>query len=365
MGFVWECYKVFALCFDKAMRCIPERHLKGFLFGLHTILIRWYSMFTSEKSVELRSVEWTISLLTGLLPITHNLIVLALDMFNIFWPPKIYFYRRRDINTAGRQSIFLDRPRGVDKAKCNQIIMVYAYGGSFIGGDAESQVNFAHCWQGEQCGVDGVMLPEYGRYPTVLLQPMVEVYGACYEWLLKEGYLPKNIYCGGLSSGGCISFLYFLQQLKKNTGIPLPAGLYGFAPIYDFTQSTKSIEENVDVLITPGVCDVLREFLPKFDPDLPGNSAILMPDEVIKQLPPIVLVATEKEVIIDEIRLMEQRFLRNGVEVESLYIPHVNFHGLTLFAAFEPPEAIRQLEFCKEWLKKQITRNKKRTESSL
>lgn len=357
-AFWWARYLVFVDYLDWVIRLIPTEKFHYVFHSLHVFLIWWYKHFEHKKSPELRSVEWTVNTLTGVFPVTRKLVVLCLDLFNMFWPPLFHFQRRRDVLTAGRRSIFVDRPCGIEKPTKDCVVCMYAYGGSFLGGDAESQVNFAQGFFGKQAQLDGCMLVEYGRWPRKV-DDMLEVVDACYKWLLDRGYKPENIYVGGLSSGGCLCFLYFLKCIEENRDVPLPAGMYGFAPILDFTMSTESIDNNRDVLIVPGVVNILKKMLPEFTnfQDRKKISAIHMKDEVLAKMPPVALVATLDEIIIDELNIFQRRLKENNVPCESLWIPHVNFHGLTLFAAFFPPEALDQLDFIANWFDRMRNRN--------
>lgn len=170
---------------------VPPKTLFQFFEYLHTFLVYVYSFIPSTKSKELRSVEFTVALCNALPP-TVNYVKFGLEMFSYLWPDGDHYLEQKEVVAGGRTSILLHKPKHrEEKPVSEQKVVLYAYGGSFLGGTAVSQVNFAHSWAGDSIGADGILLVEYGQWPLHIEQ-MVEVYGACYEWLLEQGYKPKH-----------------------------------------------------------------------------------------------------------------------------------------------------------------------------
>ncbi|MEV8638482.1 alpha/beta hydrolase [Streptosporangium sp. NPDC051023] len=189
--------------------------------------------------------------------------------------------------------------------------------------------------------VDYPLAPAH-RYP-VALQAVV----AAYRSLLAQNVPASRIILAGESAGATL-VLSALLVLKQD-GDPLPAGALVVSPQTDLTLSSPSIDANdgQDVVNRAVLDHVRTQYLDGARPD-EGPQSPLHGD--LRGLPPLLVVAGSREVLLDDARRFAEAASTAGGSVDlDIYqgMPHA-FHASVL-AADPSPTALTLLGRIREW----------------
>ncbi len=155
--------------------------------------------------------------------------------------------------------------------------------------------------------VDYRLAPEY-PFPHGLNDCM-----AAYRWLIAQGIDAKRVVIAGDSMGGQLALSTLL--IIRDTGEPLPAAAVCVSPNTDISLGSRSIKTNAwrDALLSPqflrrmaslyaGGHDLCDPYLSPLFADLHG-------------LPPIIIQAGEREVLLDDSIRFCDRACAAGVDV--------------------------------------------------
>ncbi|KAI9006985.1 Alpha/Beta hydrolase protein [Hyaloraphidium curvatum] len=132
------------------------------------------------------------------------------------------------------------------KAPAEQKAFILWHGGGYVIGDPT------------QIRGSAIALASKGFYclaPTYRLAPAERFPGAlhdgasAYLWLLEQGFKPSNVFFGGMSAGGNMSFATAFFVIRE--GHPAPAGVTGFTPWLDLSASTPA-SRVIDLCPLPG-----------------------------------------------------------------------------------------------------------------
>jgi epsilon-lactone hydrolase len=189
--------------------------------------------------------------------------------------------------------------------------------------------------------VDYRLAPDH-PYPAALNDVV-----AAYQSLLAQGIPAARIILAGESSGATL-VLSALQALKQ-TGSALPAAAVAVSPLTDLTLSSPSIDANdgqdmLDRVTLEGIC---AQYLAGAHSDRAPQSPL---HGDLRGLPPLLLAAGSKEVLLDDARRFAEAASAAGASVQlDIYdgMPHA-FHVAALPATTLPPTAlIRRIA---EWI---------------
>jgi acetyl esterase/lipase len=189
-------------------------------------------------------------------------------------------------------------------------VVLYFHGGAFVTcGVATHRHSVARIAQA--CG-SPVLSVAYRQLPTARLAGSVDDCLAVYQGLLADGFDPARIVLAGDSAGGCLAFSTALGA--QASGLPRPGGIVALSPWLDFDCTTKLAHPNADrdayapVRRLPvlakllGVDPVAAAHLSPVNGDLAG-------------LPPVLLIASECEMLRCDAELMAQRLAAADVPV--------------------------------------------------
>ena len=211
-------------------------------------------------------------------------------------------------------------------------VLLYLHGGGFIGCSPETHrplvASLVRRLRGEAF-VPGYRLAPEHPHPAALHDAI-----AAYRHLVHErGIAAARIVLTGDSAGGGLALA--LVMALRDSGEPLPAGVVMFSPWTDLAGTGSSLEENSDrCAMFAG--DTIRRashfYLGDMDPMHPLVSPLFGD---FSGLPPLLLHASQHEVLRDDAVRVAERAREAGVEVTLRLWRHVP-HVWQFFAAVLP-----------------------------
>ena len=220
-------------------------------------------------------------------------------------------------NLGGRPAECLTRRGDLERAGD----LLYFHGGGYVGGSPASHRRFvaALVWQTRT----RAWVPDYRLAPEHRFPAAVDDAYAAYGALLDDGIDPQRLLLGGDSAGGGLAMALLLRI--RSEGEPLPAGAMLFSPYVDLEHTGESAARNAATDYVPFLHAgrANTEYLGDADPRTPEASPLYGD---LAGLPPLLVFAGDREMILDDsIRLVE-RAVDSGVET-SFHIgedmPHV------------------------------------------
>ena len=210
-------------------------------------------------------------------------------------------------------------------------VLLYIHGGGFIFGSADTHKHLAADIAG-QLGIKAV-LPNYRLAPEQPYPRGFDDIVTSYQALLEMGYQAQNIVIGGDSAGGNLTFA-LLTYIKVNK-LPMPACAFTFAALTDMTNTAESIVENASrdcVLAAGRFGEMARVYAPGQDVKSPYLSPIFAD---FKGGPPILMQASEGEMLIDDSRTMLKVLTYQGVDAR-LSVFGNSFHVFQILRGMVP-----------------------------
>jgi len=210
-------------------------------------------------------------------------------------------------------------------------VLLYIHGGGFIFGSADTHKHLAADIVG-QLGIKAV-LPNYRLAPEHIFPKGFDDVVTSYQALLEMGYQGHNIIIGGDSAGGNLTFA-LLAHIKANK-LPMPACAFTFAALTDMTNTAESILENAskDCVLAAGRFDEMaRVYAPGQDVKSPYLSPIFAD---LKGIPPVLMQASEGEMLIDDSRTMLKVLTDQGVDAR-LSVFGNSFHVFQILRGLVP-----------------------------
>ena len=212
----------------------------------------------------------------------------------------------------------------IPKDERRQGVVLYLHGGGYTCGNLDYAKGFS-ATLADECGVRvfcaAYRLAPEDRFPAALDDALES-----YRYLLKKGYMPKQILLCGESAGG--GLIYALCLRLKELGMPLPCGLIGISPWTDLTGSGESYIKNVD--IDPSMTPALLKFYAACYTDDPENPLCSPLFGDLTGLPPSLLFVGGDEVMLDDTRMLHEKLLASGCQSKMIVAPE-RWHAYVLY----------------------------------
>lgn len=182
-------------------------------------------------------------------------------------------------------------------------LVLYFHGGAFVAcGLATHRHEVARI--SAACGLP-VLSVAYRQLPTV---PLVGSVGDClvvYRALLDQGFDPKKIVFAGDSAGGHLAFAAALGALDAD--LPAPAGIVALSPWLDLDPTAKLAHPNArrDAYAPASRLPALVRLCLGDEAELDPRLSPVNRD--LTGLPPVLLIASESELLRCDAELMAQR----------------------------------------------------------
>ncbi|MDE2076841.1 MAG: alpha/beta hydrolase [Burkholderiales bacterium] len=208
------------------------------------------------------------------------------------------------------------------KADQPQTTLVYFHGGGyfFCGLDTHRPV----CAYLAKHGQAQVLSVDYRMAPEHVFPAAVDDAVAWWEALLNQGTDPSKVVFGGDSAGGGLTLATLIAARDK--GLPMPAGAFLFSPWTDLSCSgdTMKTMARADVMFDPQALPQAAAF---YLAGRPANTPLASPLFAdLKGLPPLMIHASEHEVLLDDSRRLHAQAQQQGV-LSELHLkprmPHV------------------------------------------
>jgi epsilon-lactone hydrolase len=187
--------------------------------------------------------------------------------------------------------------------------ILYFHGGSFSLGSPDTAIGLTtHLVL--RTGIPAISLdyrlaPEH-PFPSAVLDGV-----AAYRDLLERGVEPGTIVFAGDSAGGSLSVTVALAA--RDAGLPTPAAIVAFSPMFDATRSGRSMrtKDGIDPFFAPqAFAHTGALLLDGQDPAHPLLSPALVGD--LTGLPPVLLQVGTNELLLDD----SMRFAARAVDAE-------------------------------------------------
>src|SRR5690606_30944893 len=194
------------------------------------------------------------------------------------------------------------RPAGAARALRHGAVL-YMHGGGFAICGLETHRPVAASLA-RRTGM-AVVNVEYRQLPGRSITQSVDDCLTAYRWLLRHGAPAARVVFAGDSAGGYLSFATALRIIER--GLPAPAGLIGLSPLLDLDYAAQ--RDPPHVALDPYIPLSALEAVVRLGAEIDGVLDPLMSpvNGILADLPPVLLIAAEDEVLRYDAELMAQR----------------------------------------------------------
>ncbi len=200
--------------------------------------------------------------------------------------------------------------------------LLYLHGGGYFSCSVETHrpacAQLARRLQAQVFSVEYRLAPEH-PFPAGIHDAV-----AAYAWLLESGIPPGKLVVAGDSAGGGLALACLLEA--RTRGLPMPAGMVLFSPWTDMTLSGESMRTMAsrDVMFRPEQFPaVVSAYLGEHSPKDPLASPLFAD---LRGLPPLMLWASEHEILCSDATRLHEAAQAQGVESElhlAPGLPHI------------------------------------------
>ncbi len=211
-------------------------------------------------------------------------------------------------------------------------VLLYLHGGGFIACSPETHRPLVSSLVRRIRG--RAFVPRYRLAPEFPFPAALDDAKAAYRYLLDvERIAPAKIVIAGDSAGGGLALS--LALAIRDAQWPTPAGIVAFSPWTDLAATGGSLDENSErcaMFAGDTIRRAARFYVGDGDPTSPLMSPLYGD---FRGLPPMLVHASEDEVLRDDAIRVAETARRAGVEVELQLWPHVP-HVWQFFAGVLP-----------------------------
>jgi acetyl esterase/lipase len=190
-------------------------------------------------------------------------------------------------------------------------VILFLHGGGYRGGSVLSHQDLigrlAKAAGAYILAIDYRLAPEH-PFPAALEDTI-----AAYRFLLKQDFLPEQIFIAGSSAGGGLVIALFLKLLAYKE--PLPRAGICICPWVDLALTGKTLDSNdgKDLIQKDKLQSAVDDYLQGHDSKDPLVSPLY---GNLKGLPPLLIHVGTREIFLDEIERFAQKAQESGVSVE-------------------------------------------------
>lgn len=232
-------------------------------------------------------------------------------------------------------------------SKRDQVILFF-HGGGYTAGSIETHQDLLGRIS-KSSGLD-VLAIDYRLAPENPFPAALEDALAAYQFLLDQKITPDHIFVAGSSCGGALvlSLFFKLRDAKKT----LPKAGICLCPWVDlaFTGSTLQTNEGKDLVHTARIQNAAKLYLQGHDSRDPYASPLYGD---LKGLPPLLVQAGTREILLDEIKRLVQKAKDCGVSLDFQRFDGM-IHTWQLYAS-KIPEGQQAIEKIGDFIRKRAT----------
>jgi monoterpene epsilon-lactone hydrolase len=233
--------------------------------------------------------------------------------------------RVRSIDTSAFQGELLS-------AGGSDVTVLYIHGGAYVGGVLRTYHNIAgrlaKRLNGEVYLVKYPFAPEY-PFPAAVNRVL-----EAYEFLLNEGKDPDNIVIAGDSAGGGLTLATLLNIRDKK--LPLPRCAVALSPgssCFPNEEQLTKLDKTESMLSADIIRRVIDLYVPNVEDRKNPYASPALGDYT--GIPPLMITASNEEVLYTDAQLVRAAAERDGVKVEWLERKGV-FHVWPIMVPFLP-----------------------------
>ncbi len=224
------------------------------------------------------------------------------------------------------------------KADQPKLTVLYFHGGGYFFCGLETHrpvcAYLAKSAQAQVLSVDYRLAPEH-VFPAAIDDGV-----AWWKALLDQGMDPSKVVFGGDSAGGGLTLAVLIAA--RDQGLPMPAGAVLFSPWTDLSCSGESMrsQAKADVMFEPPALPQAAQFYLAGRPATTPLASPLFAD--LKGLPPLMIHASEHEVLRDDSTRLHAKAQQQGVQSELHLKPKMPHVWPTMVLLPEARDSLKQ-----------------------
>lgn len=224
------------------------------------------------------------------------------------------------------------------QAPNSDVTVVYFHGGGYFFCSLESHRPV--CAYLAKIGPLKVLSVDYRMAPEHVFPAAVDDGVAWWKALLAQGIDPKKVVFGGDSAGGGLTLATLIAA--RDQGLPMPAGAFLFSPWADLSCSgeTMKTQAKADVMFDPAALPQAAAFYLAGKPTTTPLASPLFAD--LAGLPPLMIHASEHEVLLDDSRRVHAKAQSQGVKSELHLKPKMPHVWPTMVLLPEARDSLKQ-----------------------
>lgn len=215
--------------------------------------------------------------------------------------------------------------------------VIYLHGGGYLLGSVSTHsplmARIALASKTKILAVEYRLAPE-NPYPAALEDAVNS-----YQWLVKQGYDPKNIVLAGDSSGGGLAIATLLKL--RDEGITQPAGCACISPWLDLTNTGETIQSHAEKDLLVNSVGLSLAAFNYVTPDKFINPYVSPLYADLKGLAPLYIHVSGSEALLDDTIRFEKKAKEAGVEID-VQVWHNMLHVWQAFGFL--PEARKSIK---------------------
>jgi acetyl esterase/lipase len=231
------------------------------------------------------------------------------------------------------------------EANDKKVILCFHGGGYFIGSMYTHRKMYAHLAKRIGCKaliINYSLAPEH-TFPTQINESI-----KVYQWLLEQGFTPKDIAFAGDSAGGGLLVSVMLEL--KNKSIPQPVAGMAMSPWFDLEATSESMSTNaeIDLIFSrEWIKSMGRSYLGEHGNEKDPVASPLYSN--LDGLPPLYLHVGGDEVLLDDSIRLAMLGEQSGTMIKVAVFPGMQ-HSFQM-AAGNAPESDESLQKFASWVK--------------